>query len=304
MEEADDEAALAQHLSECGWLGTAWLELLPNRAHRLDADSFIMALALMLRLPLAGGDAEQREFTSRHNTFGRRAAGVVCSLPPKGGVKIIRGLPLSSHGLSLGFRPHTRADGTVEQHEVFADTTFRGLQGKSPAWEGHIDYTVVDPCAPTYRARASQQPLHTAGLAYNRKKNHYSHPGLLQPHQELFIFAAEVWGGLHSETHEQLKSWAHEFAPQGVAARWREVSRLLQAWRAELSLGLLEARVGSVYAARAKQRKAALLEQGVTEEQLQRQIPIYRVCTTRSVLDQYSQVARAGHSFWRMLGAV
>ena len=79
---------------------------------------------------------------------------------------------------------------------------------------------------------------------------------------------------------------------------------VLTAWRAELSLGLLEARVGSVYEARAKQRKKVLLEEGVTEEELKRQIPIYRVCTTRSVLDEFAQVARAGHSFWRMLGAV
>jgi hypothetical protein len=322
----DDDAALAQHRSECGKLGTAWLEALPTSTHRIEEETFINGLALMLGLPISAFEGavcrcgaalsaatgahhcdscRRHEKTTRHNTFGRRyAESVLCALPPTGRSKITAGLPLTNQGVSLGFRTHTRADGVVEQHEVFADTTFRGLAGKSPAWEGHVDYNVCDPRAATYCERAAGQDLHAASESYARKERLYATPGLLRPNQEVFIVCVELYGGVAAKSWEQLSDWAKEFAPPPGPGRQRMVSALLSAWRLELSLGLLEARVGSMFAAQARLRAAALVEEGVSEEQQRQRLRVYDLCSRRSVLFDYAQRAREARGFRRAVSVI
>lgn len=321
----ESEEALAQHLSECGVLGTPWLELLPNTEHRIRASAYLIALALFLRLPLAGfagmlckcgkllsavngmlhaSSCNCHESDTRHDTFGKRYANaILCCLPPKDRLKIISGVPHNKHGLSLGFRSHTDRTGKVTWHEVKADTTFRGLTGKSPAWEGHVDYNVCDPTVKTYVQRGSaRQELKAAKISYRAKELLYSSPGLLTPNQEVYLVVAELYGGLHETSWKQLQVWAEEFAPQreGVG-RKRVVQQLLAVWRSELSLGLLEARVGQVDAAVARLREWALTAAGVPVEEQRQQLRVYDVCESVGVLQSFAEQARANRGFWRVV---
>ena len=218
---------------------------------------------------------------------------------------VIRGLPLTKHGLSLGTYQHTNKRGETEQREVFADTTFRGLAGKSPAWEGHIDYNVCDPRAATYQHRASTQPLHAARQSYRTKKRLYARPGLLKPYQQVFIFCFELFGGVHEETWEQLREWAREYAPVGPG-RGREISALLQAWRMHLSLTLLDVRVEAMSSSAAKLRGQALtaVQEAEGTTQLQQRSRAYELCSRRSVLFDYAQRASDTRVFWRTLAGV
>lgn len=300
-----------------------WLDLLPSKArgHRIEHDTYVSALALMLGLPFAGFegtrcecgahlDAESGEQhaaackrfekTTRHNTFGKRTAeAVVCSLPPKGRGKVVKGLPLDEKdGLSLGFHTRTKRDGTLVTKEVFPDTSFRGLAGKSPAWTGHIDYTVVDPRAKKYRIHAAKQPLHAANKAHRHKQRLYTSPQLQRPNQEVFIIAAELFGGLAKPSDDLLRGWAREFTPQG-AGHLRASHALLRAWRLEMALGLLEARVGAVYAAQAKLRASGLRAAGVTDSEQRRELRVYDVVARRSVTQEYAEMAREATGFLR-----
>jgi hypothetical protein len=283
-----------------------------------------MGLALMLDLPIAAfeglrclcdapltaasgarhcGGCRRVSKIARHDTFGKRfATGVLGCLPPRGTRKVISGLPITKHGTVLGVRNHVDRDGVVQQHEVYADTTFRGLTGKSPAWEGHIDYNVCDPTAKTYVERAAERPLHAANRSYKEKERLYGTPGLLQPHQEVFIVCAELWGGLHEKTWELVKRWATEFA-QDAPGRRRVVQALLRAFVMEMSLGLLAARVGATGEAAASLRSRMLRAQGVGEEE-QQHVRVYDLVSRHSVLSEFAARARASRSFIRTVGNI
>ena len=238
-----------------------------------------------------------------HDTVGKAVAeGVIGSLPPKGSVKVICGLPLTRHGLPLGTRTHTRRDGVVEQREVSADTTFRGLAGKSLAWEGHIDYTVVDPRAKTYRERAAVVPLHAAKLGYRRKELLYGAAGLLRPNQEMFIMCFELFGGVDERSWEQLMAWASEYAPQGPGQRGA-AGQMLLAWRQLLSRALLTARVGAMHAAKDKLRGRAVATAGAGAED-KRRVEVIDLREKASVRWDYAMRAQADRGFRRLLAAM
>jgi len=137
-----------------------------------------------------------------------------------------------------------------------------------------------------------------------RKERLYATPGLLRPNQEVFIVCVELYGGIAVESWDQLRDWAKEFAPPPGPGRHRMVSALLTAWRLELSLGLLEARVGSMFAAQARLRAAALVEEGVGEEQQRQRLRVYDLCSRRSVLFDYAQRAREARSFRRVISVI
>ena len=141
---------------------------------------------------------------------------------------------------------------------------------------------------------------------YKAKQRIYQSPGLLQPHQEVFIMVFELFGGVAEESWEQLRQWARDFAPVGGQRRGREVSALLQAWRMQLSLALLDGRLGAMYAAAAKLRGRALAATVAEEggQPHQERSRAYDLCSRRSVLSEYAQRASDTRGFWRAVRAM
>ena len=117
----------------------------------------------------------------------------------------------------------------------------------------------------------------------------------------MFIIAAELYGGLAEGSDKLLRGWAREFAPQG-AGHSRASDALLRAWRMEMSIGLLEARVGAAYAAMAKLRSEGLKKAGVEAGGVEKQLRVYEIVERRSVMAEFAEQARAARGFMRSLG--
>ena len=125
--------------------------------------------------------------------------------------------------------------------------------------DGHLlwllDYTLGEPCGPSYVRAASQSRGYWASQAHAGKVAVYN--PLLDPSiHRLLIIAVELHGEVHPSFVRQLRLWAriaarHEIptAPrtlEEVTRLQRTAAHLLQSWRVVLSVALLRARVADV----------------------------------------------------------
>ena len=262
---------MAKHLSQCGWLGTAWLEAPARKTTAIDAGTFRTALAVFLDLPIAGfagvrcpcgemltpetgaahvSRCKHHGSTGRHNTFGLSWDDVLQSVP--GAPKVwVRGLGKGS-APCIGVRwvRERGRDGemVLVEQAVYPDRTYGGMWGDAPAKKTHADFVVPDPCAPTYceRGAAATVPLYAAGEAHRQKERGYSEPGLISSTDAFMPVAVELHGGLHESVIEELGRWSR-LGPDG-ASPFR-AALLLRTWRFGLAVGLMHGRVGQIEAA-------------------------------------------------------
>ena len=261
---AGDDEACARHLSQCGWLGTAWLRVLPRRDTAIDSTTYLLNLAMFLGLAVAGFGGRQcqcgevlsaetgvghanrcihHEKRTRHDTVGRGFDAVVRTICPS--------------SVWLGEGSEAPAIGTVQreewvdgrrqlvEHAVRPDRTGSGMPGDPPTQRRHVDFKVVDPCGLSFTRRAggsAETPLLAAEDMHARTVRHYSAPGLVASTDVVMPVVVEVYGGLHTSVREQLWRWVLA-AQGGHVQRAAQMMCLIQQ---EWSLWLLRARVGHV----------------------------------------------------------
>jgi hypothetical protein len=300
-------ADAAQHLSECGWLGTAWLEALPRGDTEMSAQTYRTAMSIFLHLPYAAFEGRTclcgarvtsatgiehvdlcPKFykTTPHNIIGEAYDSILRSLP--GQVAIV-GEGGQAPALGTVWQP--RLVGGVQQlveATVYPDRYVTGIRSDPPAMRRVLDFTGVNVRAKRYceRGRAATEPLFAARVGHEDKKKHYGRPGLLAAGDVLQPVAVELHGGIHPEARQQLQEWAR------VAAGVRDPDQgrgILRVWRMTLALGLLRARVARVMGAVVKLGERDRRSVPVAEGQLcvpARRRGIDGVCRQRSELER------------------
>ena len=309
-------AMAAQHLSQRGDLGTAWLEAVPNDANAVAARSFRLALFIFLNLPIAAlegrrcrcnavltaatgarhiANCKRHEFTTRHNTFAARWDDVLRSLPA--GVSIVGE---GGQAPSLGTITTTDRAGSSRTKAVIPDRVVSGLPGTGPGSRELWDFTVVDASATSYADAASIEPLSAAAYKHGRKLMHYGRTGsdgraIMQPGDVCVPIAAELHGGLHRCAWKRLRDLA-ELAVGTSGDSGKTLQKLLWTWRVHLSVGLLAGRVGEVEAGIHRLDLWAL-ERGegpLAQADRHRHNRIFDVCSRPSALDFSSPSLRCG----------
>jgi hypothetical protein len=250
-------------LSECGWLGTVWLEALPRGTTELSRQAYLIALSIMLHLPLAafegrtclcgepltaatGGDHVGRckRFykTTPHNLLGDAFDSVLRSVP---GQVVIVGQGGAAPALGTVWEAKWVAGvRQLEEVSVYPDRYVTGIRSDPPAIRRVLDFFGPDVRAKRYciDGRAATVPLTAANMGHREKKKHYERAGLLAPGDVLMPVVIELHGGLHEDVKAQLEEWARA-AGDGDEG---QAQRILQVWRLTLAMGALRARVGRV----------------------------------------------------------
>lgn len=321
MQLAGDKAGAAQHLSECGWLGPPWLSALPRGSTEMGQHTYLTAMSIFLELPIAAFEGrtclcgEQltaatgaqhvplcRFFykTTPHNTFGDAYDNVLRSLP--GQVRIVGE---GGQAPALGTVQEARLVGGVQQLvdvSVFPDRLVTGIRSDPPAMRRVLDFTMLNARAKKYafRGRAATEPLYAAKQGHRGKLRHYGRPGLLAPGDVVQPVAVEAHGGLHDDARQQLQQWARVVAGPNDG---EQGAGILAVWRMELSMGLLQARVGVVLDAVRKLDERDRRSVPVAEGQVglpPRRRGIDGVCRVRSELErELGFLPRAGQRFSR-----
>ena len=103
------------------------------------------------------------------------------------------------------------------------------------------DQTLVHPGAATHIGHSCATANHAANTAHDTKIQRYQH--LCNDQLDLFFpVAIELFGGVHKTVHKTLEDWAKDVS-RARGGGDRLIGRLLQGWRAHLSVALLKARV-------------------------------------------------------------
>ena len=245
---ATDSHRLAQHLSQKtgadgeGWLGTPWLRTLPSK-QPIAANTMRTGILIFLGLPdTSVGDQDtlcpcgttldaaktldhfwacnKHSAVVVHNAIGAAFNDIYATLP--GSVAITNekdGCPAAG----------CRMDKVI--------TGVSWAQGKRILQ----DQTISNPRAATHIATACTTANSAANKAHDLKLQRYQH--LCNNQLDIFFpVALELFGGVHQTVQKTLEDWAKEVA-RARGGGTRLINRLLQGWRAHLSVALLKARV-------------------------------------------------------------
>lgn len=250
----------ATYLSQCGSLGTAWLQAFPRHGEEIGAAAFRIGLCELLGCPIAGfagmkckcgavltdhsGAAHAHRChrcvhkTARHDAFGRAFDKVLRIIRP--GTWVLVG----ENGKAIPYVGFRISGAQLLSVGVKPDRLLTSMPGDAPSFTWALDFVVCDPTTTVNVHGAATVPLRAAGAAHRSKVLHYA--GVLAENYKLLPVAVEVYGGLHKDVEAQLQQWTKEQCGLNV----RRAAAVMGIVRKQLSLALLHARVDEVTAAK------------------------------------------------------
>ena len=251
----NDAAARAQHLSQCGYLGTAWLHAPCYVAkEHLDTPMLRLHINAFLRLPVADVAAitcvcakplcaqsgvshlqqcARIEKTVRSNCWGAYWVTVWKQLP--GHIHIQHEVPIYTTG---------------ERNPM--DDVVSGIAAPPPAHKPFaFDRTIVSACKARALGAAAATPGYQAEQAHREKLQQHV-PHIDANTYNFMPIAAECEGHLHESVIEQLRKWADLAATaqlggaepataQEQRRHKRSAAQIQEGWRRWLSVGLVVA---------------------------------------------------------------
>ena len=181
----------------------------------------------------------------------------------------------------------------LDDHSVYPDRTTFGIDGDAPSLARHHDWTVPNPCAPTYcinrGGKAATEKLVAAKKALKGKRAIYEYPGLVPPTDAWLAWVVELHGGTDEHLVEQLKAWA-KLAGGDSAIK---AAKVLYSWRLTLAIGLLHTRLVDYKSALEKLEERDRLAAAGTDKQ-KKMYSIREINRRASALDWHASTIRAG----------
>ena len=282
---AGDHVTLAKHRSQAGYLGTGWFQRLNHQGvHHISSETFQMAVALHLSLPVAGfegltcgcgllltADSGPLHIVScnqfaklpRSETFQHAVDSIVhdvCKDARIEGAKRANGQqqPCASYATvpvrAADGSPKLDSAGVPMSRNIIPDRLVREMSDGviGPSGRYVVDTAIPSPEAAHHIAAGSAKvKLTAAASTYARKYAIYT--PVLKPNDRLLAVVCESWGGLHPGMKDQLQKWA-KFVDEKAEKEDKLESdclgkQVMAIWRMRLSVALLLGRVKLVFSA-------------------------------------------------------
>jgi hypothetical protein len=279
-----DPVEAAKHLSQTGWLGTAWFHSLNSQGpQHMTNSAFLTGVALHLSLPIAAFEGRTcpcgcvltaasgpRHIVScnhyaklqRSETFQHAFDSIIQDASTTariegakencGRQKQCAPYATVPETTGAGVPVIDPATGLPKFRNIIPDRVVRQMQDDKlgPGGRYIIDTVIPAPEANSHVTTAATTKLAAASRAYASKYETYI--PVLKPGDVLLPVVCESWGGLHDCVKERLAKWAEELRKEGGSASGGGdtfVSAVSAIWQMRLSLALFHGRVNLVDAA-------------------------------------------------------